>query len=226
MEDQSTAATTRLTDSLADQELLEQLLDQTKPPMPPECEGYDFLLATPFRYAPYPDGSRFRRAMQPEGAFYGAEQVETAVAELAFYRLLFFYEAPAAKRPNMAAEHSAFSVRVSARALDLTAAPFLADRETWTHPTEYGPCQDLADAARDAGIEAVRYESVRDPNHGVSLAVLTVTALASKAPDKRQTWHIYIRDRGVQAWCEFPRRRLEFPMDAFSADPRMAAISR
>lgn len=224
VEDQSTAATTRLTDSLADQDLLERLLDTTKPPMPQECEGYDFLLATPFRYAPYPDGSRFRRARQPEGAFYGAEQVETAVAELAFYRLLFFYEAPDAKRPNMAIEHSAFSVRVSARALDLTAAPFLADRDVWTHPTEYASCQDFADAAREAGVEALRYESVRDPNHRANVAVLAVTALVDKTPHGRQTWHIYIRERGVQAWCEFPRRKLEFALDAFASDPRMAAM--
>ena len=42
--------------------------------------------------APYPIGSRFRRAGRTAGVFYAAESPETAVAEMAFYRLLFFAE--------------------------------------------------------------------------------------------------------------------------------------
>ena len=53
--------------------------------------GLHPLLAAPFRYAPYPKGSRFRRANQREGAFYAAESVITAVAEMAFYRFLFLF---------------------------------------------------------------------------------------------------------------------------------------
>ena len=55
VEGQYRISTLKLVDTLSDQERLEQLLDQTKPPVPPECRGLDYLLATPFRYgSPYP----------------------------------------------------------------------------------------------------------------------------------------------------------------------------
>ena len=62
VEAQHYVSTMKLVDSVAEQDLLDGLLETTKPPIPPECAGLDFLLATPFRYdAVYPHGSRFRR---------------------------------------------------------------------------------------------------------------------------------------------------------------------
>ena len=58
----TSSRTRKLVDNLAEQEILEGLVDATKPAVPTECEGLDYLLSTPFRYAPYPKGSRFRRA--------------------------------------------------------------------------------------------------------------------------------------------------------------------
>ena len=56
-------STMALVDTLEEQALLEQLLDDSKPSVPLECRGLHYLLFTPFRYgAPYPHGSRFRAA--------------------------------------------------------------------------------------------------------------------------------------------------------------------
>ncbi len=88
VEAQHVVATMKLTDTLDEQEILEDLIEASKPPMPAECRSLDYLLSAPFRYRPYPHGSRFRRANQVEGVYYAAEAVETAVAEVAFYRLL------------------------------------------------------------------------------------------------------------------------------------------
>jgi hypothetical protein len=110
VEAQSRASTMRLTDSLEEQRLLEELIDQVKPAVPPACQRLHYLLSTPFRYAPYPHGSRFRRARQADGVYYAAESVETAIAELAFFKLLFFVESPATKLPSRPTEHTAFSV--------------------------------------------------------------------------------------------------------------------
>ena len=75
VEAQHHVSTTKLTDTLAQQRRLEALIDQTKPAIPPECRDLHFLLATPFRYgAPYPNGSRFRRAGLTLGVFYGAQR--------------------------------------------------------------------------------------------------------------------------------------------------------
>ena len=86
-------STRKIVDTATEQNLLEDLIEKAKPPVPIECRGLDWLLSTPFRYdAPYPIGSRFRRAGRTAGVFYAAETPETAVAEMAFHRLLFFAE--------------------------------------------------------------------------------------------------------------------------------------
>jgi len=84
-----------LVDTLAEQALLEQLLDSSKPTIPAECRHLHSLLSTPFRDgAVYPSGSRFRRAGLTPGVFYGSQSAPIAIAEMAFYRLLFFAESP------------------------------------------------------------------------------------------------------------------------------------
>ena len=67
VESQSQVATMKLVDDLDEQAILEAELDRSKPAVPASCKGLDYLLATPFRYAPYPHGSRFRRAGQRAG---------------------------------------------------------------------------------------------------------------------------------------------------------------
>ena len=57
VEAQHRVSTVKLTDTAAEQMLLENLIEGTKPNIPSECKHLDFLLATPFRYgAPYPNG--------------------------------------------------------------------------------------------------------------------------------------------------------------------------
>lgn len=226
VEAQHQVSTLKLTDNLAEQSLLEDLIEETKPAIPVECRHLDYLLATPFRYgALYPKGSRFRRAGRTAGVYYAAERPETAVAEMAFYRLLFFAESPATPWPAEAAEYTAFAASVATeRSLDLTAPPLLADRALWTDSTRYEPCQELADTARAAGMALIRYESVRDPEAGNNLAILTCAAFTASKPIDRQSWRVRLGSGGVQALCFFPRLRLEFGQEAFASDPRMTAI--
>lgn len=227
IEAQHRVSTLKLTDTLAEQVLLEELIEATKPTLPPDCRGLDYLLATPFRYgAIYPQGSRFRRAGRTLGVYYAAAAVATAVAEMAFYRLLFFAESPGTPWPLDTADYTAFAAAIAtARLIDLTAAPLAADAPLWTDLLDYGPCQALADAARAADADVIGYRSVRDPAGGSNLAVLTCRSFALPAPIERQTWRLRLSRSGIQALCEFPRQALEFPPDAFAADPRIAALN-
>jgi hypothetical protein len=225
VEGQHHVSTLALVDNIAEQERLEQLLEATKPILPEECRGLDYLLFTPFRYRPYPHGSRFRRAGLSPGVFYAAAQVETAMAEAVFYRLLFFAESPATPWPANASEHTAFSVKYGGRALDLTRQPLARRRAQWTHPTNYAPCQDLADQARAAEIDVLRYASARDPQHRVNVALLTCRAFRGKAPIERQSWRIRVSGSGAQALREFPKGSLDFSRDVFATDPRIAALN-
>ena len=81
VEAQHVAATMALVDSLEEQQALERILDDTKPPVPPAARKLHWLLFTPFRYPPPPGGSRFRGPNDP-GVFYGADEIRTACAEL------------------------------------------------------------------------------------------------------------------------------------------------
>ncbi len=225
VEAQHQISTLKLVDTLEEQALLENLLEESKPALPPECVGLDYLLATPFRYgAVYPHGSRFRRAGRTLGVFYASEKVETALSEMAFYRLLFYADSPATPLPANAAEYTAFAAPVAtSAALDLTLPPFDRDRAIWTDPLNYEACQALAEAARAADTEAILYESVRDPRHGRNLALLTAKAFSAREPAERQTWRIRLSASGIQALCEFPKQRIGFARSDFGGDPRIAS---
>jgi hypothetical protein len=188
VEAQHTASTMRLADSLEDQAVLEQVLEQSKPALPAAVRRLHYLLATPFRYRPH-QGSRFRAALDP-GVWYGAEAPRTALAEKSYWRLRFLEDSP--DTPDLkAVPHTAFraAVRVSA-SLDLTAPPLLRERSAWTDRDRYAPCQELAAAARQAGIGLIRYESVRDPEHGACAAVLDPVAFGRGRPRQLETWFI------------------------------------
>ncbi|HEY0125340.1 MAG TPA: RES family NAD+ phosphorylase [Rhizobium sp.] len=223
VEAQHQVSTLKLVDTLEEQALIETLLEESKPALPPECTGLDYLLATPFRYgAIYPHGSRFRRAGRTLGVFYASEQVETALAEMSFYRLLFFSDSPETPLPANAAEYTAFAAAiVTGQAVDLTLPPLERDREAWADPVNYEACQSLADAARAAKVEAILYRSVRDPKGGRNIALLTAHAFAAREPVERQTWRIRLSPTGVQALCEFPKSRIGFARSDFGDDPRM-----
>lgn len=222
VEAQHRVSTLKLVDSLAEQAALEDILDETKPPLPEDCRPLDYLLSTPFRYRPYPEGSRFRRAGLTPGVWYGAARPETAAAEMVFYRFLFYAESPDTPFPDDAAEYTAFSVELATPvALDLTFGALATDRDRWTHLTDYAPCQELAETARKIGAGTIRYASVRDPEAGANLAVLSCAAFAAPQPVERQTWRIRIGRTGAQALREHPRLGLEFGPDAFAPDPRL-----
>jgi hypothetical protein len=153
VEAQHHVSTLKLVNRLAEQSVLEDLIEKAKPPVPVECRGLHYLLSTPFRYdAPYPIGSRFRRAGRTAGVFYAAEAPETAVAEMAFYRLLFLTESPLTPWPVNPFEMTAFSAAIrTERALDLTLAPLAAASILWRDPVEYAPVRrSLTWAAQSA----------------------------------------------------------------------------
>lgn len=217
----------KLVDTLDEQQLLEEELERSKPPGPPECAHLHYLLSTPFRYGRYPGSSRFRREGYSPGIYYAAEQMETAVAETVFYRLLFFAESPETPWPRNPLEFTGFEVPFAVEwAIDLTAGKLVGDSARWTHPNDYTACLDLADAAREAGISLIRYRSVRDPQGRANLAILTCTAFTEARPTKYATWRISLSAAGAIALCDWPELKLAFGFADFAGDARLAALRR
>jgi hypothetical protein len=222
VEAQHQASTMKVTDTLEEQDILERIIEETKPPIPSGCEGLDFLLMTPFRYsATNPNGSRFRRPNSPFGVFYAAEHAGTAIAEMAFYRLLFFAESPATPWPQNPGEYTGFAVELATdRALNLTLPPFAEDGQLY-HLVDYSYPQAFADCAREANIDVIQYSSVRDPDRKPNFAILTPRAFAKPEPVNRQSWKLHLDSNGARAVCESPRISIAFDRRVFSADPRM-----
>ena len=226
VEAQHRVSTLKLVDTVEEQGVLEDLIQDTKPVLPAECAHLHYLLSTPFRYgAVYPVGSRFRRAGLTEGVFYAAEEPHTAVAEVVFYRLLFYAESPGTPWPQNAAEYTAFSAAYATRkGIDLAAGKLQRDKALWTRLTDYEPCQRLADSSRSANVDVIRYLSVRDPREGFNLALLDCRVFTKAKPVREQTWRIRLSEAGVQAICESPRSGVTFGRAAFAADPRIAKL--
>lgn len=221
VEAQHQISTMKLTDSLAEQAVLERLIEETKPAIPENCARLDYLLMTPYRYGPSnPFGSRFRRP-RSAGVFYGAEHSETAIAEMSFHRLLFFAESPKTPWPQNAGEFTAFAVAFhSELGLDMTLEPHKSDRDIF-HLTSYEASQAFADEARAAGIDILKYLSVRDPEHRPDFALLTSSVFTHPEPVDRRSWRIHFDAHGARALCEMPHVSLAFGRETFAADTRI-----
>ncbi len=214
IEGQYRPATQKLVETLAQQARLEQILDASKPSIPPECAHLDYQLAAPFRYGPYPRESRFRRPGPTPGVYYAAETPLTAAVETAWGRVAFFRASPGTPLPATSSAHTVIRAQVATgRALDLT-APDMAALGDWMHPTDYAATCALADAARAQGCGAIRYASARDPGGGRNWAVLTCAAFAAPAPDAAQTWHLMLKPDRVIWTNETLRQGHEFGIGA------------
>jgi len=196
VEAQHTASTMKIVDNDEEQDLLETLLEGSKPTQPASAAALDYLLATPFRYYPLRGGSRFRAITDP-GVFYGAESVHTASAELGYWRWRFLKDAVDLEKLEPVA-HTAFRADISTQVVDLRSPPFNTNATAWIHPTDYTATQAFAQVAREAQVGAIQYQSVRDHNPAWCMAVLEPQAFAKPKPNPlMQTWWLTVHQDAV-----------------------------
>lgn len=208
VEAQHRISTNRLAATAEDQQLLETLADDVKPNLPADARRLPWLLAAPFRYG-FGRPSRFRAENVWPGIFYASEEVETAVTEAAYWRILGFSRSPGFQRPRTPTPMSAFAVRVRAvRALDLMAGRLARDHHLWAHPADYSATQALAAAAREADVQALRAPSARKEG-GRNVAVLAAAALVPP-PRPHSSWAFTASDNGLIATREMSNHSLRF----------------
>ena len=243
VESQHLFATRKLVDSDEEQALLEELIEEAKPPAgvargivagpqrgagllsgPPRNVGLHYLLFTPFRYPPLRHGSRFgtRRA---RGIWYGSRAQSTAFAEKAYY-LLLFLEGTAADLTPWESDVSVFQAAYeTARGVDLTRGAFARWRDVISSPTSYGESQALGAAMRAEGVEAFVYSSARDPAHGPNVALFVREALAARRPSVPESWRCVVTREGVEVTKEdvFRSASFAFKRAVFEVDGRLPA---
>ena len=197
VEAQHVVSTMRLADNAAEQRVLEELLEGSKPALPPEAAGRHYLVFTPFRYrSPFP--SRFRRPHDP-GVWYGAEELMTACAEVGYWKWRFLMDSDALRDSALHTEHTFFQARVRGRCADLVAAPWRAASRAWTQKTDYLQTQAFGDDARQHAVGWIRYASVRVAD-GICGAVLEPKILSLAEPYEQQTWACKTTSGG--AWLQ------------------------
>lgn len=197
VEAQHVASTMRLVDGVEEQQLLEEILEANKPPVPAENRKLHYLLFTPFRY-PSPHGSRFRAPDDP-GVLYGADERRTACAEVGYWRWRFLSDSAGLSQLGSIGPvaHTLFRASIDSKGVDLRQRPFVRDRELWTDPIIYAHTQAFAKVARDVELGLIRYQSVRDPAAGGCVAVLRTDAFRAGRPTTEQTWFLTVTHEAV-----------------------------
>ncbi|NND82334.1 MAG: RES family NAD+ phosphorylase [Gammaproteobacteria bacterium] len=208
VETQETAATLKLVETMEEQQLLEQLLDEVKPPYRPGTESRHYLIKTAFRYPPLKYGSRFGTRAMPS-FFYASEQSDTVLAETAYYRFVFMHDMAEPYAAGLDSRHSMFRVTAKTdRCLDLSGKKYAALRSQLTDPVDYRLCQQIGKwAVEEKAVEIIRFESARLAQ-SYNVAIASPTAIRSRAPNEIQSWLC----RTTMQRISFSSRERRFPV--------------
>jgi len=169
VEAQHISSSRDLVESTAEHDLLEKLLENSKPPI---ANDQHYLIFTPFRYPPLAYGSRFGNTFEPS-LWYGSINIYTALAEVAFYRLKFFDDT-SANLEYIEIPMTAFKAYIQTKkGIDLTESPFNKYQDKISNKTSYDFSQNLGTEMRAGKIEAFMFTSARDKKFGKNVASFT-----------------------------------------------------
>ncbi|HHT0593717.1 TPA: RES family NAD+ phosphorylase [Legionella anisa] len=216
VEDQYSSSSRDLVESSEEHDLLEKLLDNSKPQV---ANNKHYLIFTPFRYPPLEHGSRFGNTYEPS-LWYGSLSQQTAFAEVAFYRLKFFDDT-LANLEYIEIRMTAFKTYIQTKnGIDLTKSPFQKYQDKISSKTNYEHSQLLGTEMREAKVEAFVFASARDKNAGENVAAFTPDVFKIKNKEhitNMQNWRCiankniieFSRDEMLQ------RKKLEFSKAEF-----------
>jgi len=223
VESQEQVATNRLVATLAEQDLLESMIEASKPPLPRGAARLDYLLATPFRYPPLPYGSRFGGRHEPS-LFYASRSVGTVLAESAYYRFVFWQGMGRPPPAPLRTQHTLFGARIRARrGYALNQPPFDRFRAVLASRVDYRPTQALGRQLRAVGADAIEYVSARDAHGGLNVALYTPTVFATPRPTFKQEWLCETRADEVSFYARGDAGLRAFPLSQFTVEDRLPA---
>ena len=223
VENQQQKVTLSLTDTLAEHDVLENLLEASKPEpeVHPSLARFDYLLRAPWRYPPLPWGSRFGRRFEPS-LFYGALSRAALFAEAAYYRLVFLEGMETPFEERVISQFTVFEAMYSTEnGVDLSAPPFKRHEAVLKHKSAYEPCQALGTVLRERGVEAILYLSARTIDDGLNVALFSPAALRSRK--HRNPRHGICETRPSKVSFRTDGDIFEFPRDGFLVDGELPA---
>lgn len=194
VENQEYNSTYSLVDDRAEHELLEEMIEEGKPPKPIDCSVDDYLLFTPFRYPPLKDATRFGKVTE-RSPFYGSERLDAAFAEKA-YRIEKFDSDTEASFPNRNLSFTSFKFAANANTcLNVLQVPFDKYKDLIHDPISCDSSQALGTEMRQCEIQACLFESVRCSDTR-NIAIFDPSIFTKKSHDKKQ-WSCLIGDTEI-----------------------------
>ncbi len=199
-----------LVDSREEHDLLEDLIEKSKPAIANEK---NYLIFTPFRYPPLKYGSRFGKVFEPS-LWYGSLELQTAFTEVAYYRLKFFNDT-SADLGYVEISMTAFTVSLTSKmGIDLSKEPFKHYTQEISAKNSYEHSQSLGDSMREEWVEAFIYCSAR--THGVAKNIAAFTPSVFKLKKNQ-----YVHQQ--QNWkCIAKKRLIEFTRIGISGQERFS----
>ncbi|STY28268.1 RES domain [Legionella wadsworthii] len=165
-----------LVDSREEHELLEELIESSKPKIE---KTKNYLIFTPFRYPPLAYGSRFGKTYEPS-LWYGSFDLDTSFTEVAYYRLKFFSDTDA-DLGYVELSMTAFTAAIECKSgVDLTEDPFNQYTKEISHKDTYEYSQALGSNMREEGVESFVYFSARTPEKKKNIAAFTPSVFQLK----------------------------------------------
>jgi hypothetical protein len=187
-----------LVDTLEEYDILEELLDSSKPTI--QTNILDPLIFTPFRYPPLEYGSRFGRIFEPS-LWYGSLDIKTALTEVAYYRLKFNQDTEA-NLGYVDTLLTAFNVCIKTnQGVDLTKLPFTKYQHDISSKTSYTASQLLGSDMRADNIEAFVFYSARAKQAEKNIGIYSMNVFIQKNERysyNQQTWKCVSNQEDVQ----------------------------
>ncbi len=215
MEHQATIATMHVVQgNLAKHDILESVLEDSKPALPDDTAGLHWLAATPFRYMRARE-SRWGRT-GTRGIWYGALSQEVALRECIFHRRAFFGAYDADKPHTL--EMSLIQAKVDTKAaVDFSDSRFNRIRKKIEDPDDYSACHAKAEVALKSGAHLIVYNSARTPDTSSDrrcVAVMSPQAFGKPAIIcEGKTVSLSVDDKHVRAYFNTSRTTIEFSQE-------------
>lgn len=186
---QEKISTRKLVDSIEEQNVLDELIEKSKPTLAIAQTKFHPLLYTPFRCPPLKHGSRFGKRTEPS-LWYGSLNIEAVMAEKAFYQLSLI-NASDVIFGIVSSPVNIFSVKLKiVNGVKLNEEPFIKYKDQISSPINYEVSQLLGARMRANNLDGFTFISARDKKMGVNVGLLKINAFANQNPDEGsfQTW--------------------------------------
>ncbi len=188
-----------MVDSIEEQEVLEELIEQSKPLLLLSQMNFHPLLYTPFRYPPLKNGSRFGKKTEPS-LWYGSLTIETMMAEKAFYQFVFI-NASTANFGLVTSPMTTFSTHLNIlNGIKLNETPFGQFKNEISSPSHYENSQFLGTRMRENNVDGFTFYSARDSKKGINVGIFKINAFRDKNPDRKSfaTWQCNTTQMNVE----------------------------